>query len=165
MAWRSELLYSYGYGGATRDEAYGLTPISGGGYAICGKTDSYGAGGNDFLFMKFNGDGGFLSGSAMGFPADNYGRSLVESSSGNFFLTGTAYNTTQGNYDIYVYNLDATGNILFEGGYGTSPGSDYGEDCIETSDNNYVLIGRTSGLGAGGYDMYVCEEGAKYKWK
>ena len=53
--------WSKTWGGTSNDYGYGLTKTSDGGYAVIGSTASYGAGGDDMLFTKYNSSGGINS--------------------------------------------------------------------------------------------------------
>lgn len=154
-AWKKEVFYSTCYGGTEMDKAFAMSLTSNGGIALCGMTSSYGAGGFDFMFMKTSLDGSFNWGKALGYESSNGGKGMIETTAGGYYLTGYAYNPTYSCYYAYVYHLNSSGNILLEGGYGTSTGNEFGEDCIQASDNNFVIAGKTNGLGAGGYDLYI----------
>jgi hypothetical protein len=54
------LQWAKGYGGATvkNDRAYSITQTTDRGYAVVGRTQSYGAGYDDFLVLKLASDGG-----------------------------------------------------------------------------------------------------------
>lgn len=154
-AWKKETYFANAMGGVEWDIASSLVQSPDGGFAMCGETESFGAGGSDFMLVKMDGDGNFGWGKAYGYPSFNEGKAICLTHAGGYYLTGTAWNPTYGSYYAYVYLLDASGNIQLEGGYGTTGGDEYGEDCIQASDNDFVIIGRTDGLGAGGYDVYV----------
>jgi hypothetical protein len=155
MAWRKETFHGKAYGGNNMDIGFAIAPSYEGGYVIGGLTTSYGAGGYDFYFLNIAEDGDFNWGKAYGYWSSNLCRSVIQTNFGGYLLTGHAFNPTYNSAYAYIYHLDASGNILLEGGLGTQTGSESGYDGIQTSDNNFVIVGEGGGQSPNYYDLYV----------
>ena len=85
-------------GGAGRDRAFGITPLSDGGFIVTGffyGTASFGsttltsAGGWDCFIAKLNADGSYAWAKSAGGTGDDYGSGISSLSDGSSIVTGT----------------------------------------------------------------------------
>ena len=154
-SWRREkTFYGKCYGGSTDEIASSIAPSSDGGFALCGRTDSYGAGSDDFLLLKVDEDGTFDWGKAMGAAQHGFGYSIIQTNTGGYLVSGYEYETSSGTNDAYIYHLDVNGNDLLSGYYGTTTYHERAYCGIQASDNNFVLTGSSS-TASSGDDVYV----------
>jgi len=82
---------------------------------------------------------------AYGGPGDDQG-TIRETSDGGYIISGYTNSFTNGNYDVWVLKLNATGGIEWQYTYG-GPMDDLGSSPQETSDGGYIVPGRTESFG------------------
>jgi len=82
------------------------------------------------------------------------GKSLIQTSDGDYAIAGTTKSFGAGGYDVYVVKLDANGNLQWTKTIG-GPESEEGNSLIRTSDGGYAIAGYTESFGAGEDDVYV----------
>lgn len=80
--------------------------------------------------------------------------SIIETQDGGYVVAGSTLSFGASNPDLWVLKLDWLGNIEWERTYGGN-GSD--EACFvrQTSDNGYVVAGRSRSFLSGGYAIWV----------
>lgn len=98
------------YGGIDADLAFSLVETSDGGYAIAGKTYSFGAEGSDFWLVKTDEFGNIEWSERYGGPGEDSGHSLVETSDGGFAIAGLTYSYGAGASDFWLVKTDRYGN-------------------------------------------------------
>jgi len=91
---------------------------------------------------------------AIGGPSIEAGKSLIQTSDGDYAIAGFTISFGAGSGDVYVVKLDANGNLQWTKTIG-GPASEEGNSLIQTSDGGYVIAGYTSSFGAGQLDVYV----------
>ena len=142
------------YGGPNNDVGWSVVETGDGGYAIAGRTDSYGAGGADFWLIKTNATGTVQWNQTYGGPDDDQGVSMVETSDGGYTIIGYTYSFGAGGHDIWLVKTNATGTVQWNQTYG-GLGDDYGRSVAQTSDGGYMVASFTDSFGAGGYDFWL----------
>jgi hypothetical protein len=91
---------------------------------------------------------------AIGGPANEAGKSLIQTSDGGYAIAGFTSSFGAGEADVYVVKLDANGNLQWTQTIG-GPAIEEGNSLIQTSDGGYAIAGYTSSFGAGSGDVYV----------
>ena len=91
---------------------------------------------------------------AFGGPHLDFGRSIIETSNGDFVLTGYTDSYGAGFSDIFVSKLSSNGTLFWTKTLG-GPHFDFGSSIIETIDGNLVLTGSTFSYGTGFSDIFV----------
>jgi len=91
---------------------------------------------------------------AIGGPSIEAGKSLIQTSDGDYAIAGFTISFGAGSGDVYAVKLDANGNLQWTKTIG-GPASEEGNSLIQTSDGGYVIAGYTSSFGAGQLDVYV----------
>lgn len=86
--------------------------------------------------------------------ADEWARSVVQTTDGGYVLAGTCTSFGAGGYDIYIIKLNQTGSLQWTKTIGGT-GDDIGHSIILTRDGGYAIVGSTTSFGAGGADMYI----------
>lgn len=140
------------YGGAGLDDGKDLvyTP-SDGGFAITGRTNSSGAGNNDFLVIK---TGSILGGLPMSWQKSIGGANIDEAysirqtSDGGYIVAGFTTSFGAGNEDMFVVKLDATGTVSWARAIGGAQ-NDRAWCVRQTTDGGYILAGQTTSYGVG----------------
>lgn len=145
--------WSYNYGGPGSDWGKGVVTTQGGGFAIAGFTNSFGAGGFDFYLIKTN---------YIGIPEfeKTYGGSdwdkahdIIEMPDSGFVLVGETYSFGNGNNDIYIVRTDASGDTVWTRTYGGAE-ADYANAVLLDGDS-LVVVGGTESAGNGMTDGII----------
>ncbi len=143
-------------GGSGDDYCEDIIRTSDGGYAICGRTTSFGNGGSDMLVAKLNDMGFPVWIRAIGGAQYETCNSIMEDLDGSLVAAGKTYTFKLGSTspDMYVVKLDQWGNVM----WARSVGGYKDEEAyyvIRANDGGYVVAGYTGSFGQGLDDMYV----------
>ena len=141
------------YGGPTGDFGASLVQTSDGGYAIAGRTNSYGVG-NDFWLVKTDQSGAAEWNQTYGGPNYEEGHSVVQTSDGGYAIAGHTNSYGTGDYDIWLVKTDDSGTVEWTQAYGGT-GTDYWGIAVETSDGGFAIVGTTWSFGAGSEDILL----------
>jgi len=143
------------YGGSQYDSVAALIQLTDtGGYIVCGRTASFGAGSYDIWLLELSALGEVEWEKAYGGSDGDYPYSIQQTSDGGYILAGTTYSFGSGSGDAWVLKVSSTGDVEWEKTYG---GIDYdtARYLQTTSDGGYIVVGYTENWGAGGYDIWV----------
>ena len=142
------------YGGEFDDCAYSVQETTDGGYIVAGKTNSFGAGGDNFWVLKLDPSGNIYWQKIYGGEGNDCAYSIQQTTDGGYILAGTTSPFGVKNNDFWVLKLRSNGNTEWEKTYGGA-----GDDCAysiqETTDGGYIVTGKTNSFGAGDYDFWV----------
>jgi len=130
------------YGGPEADVATAMIHTSNGGYAIAGKTHSFGAGDSDFWLIKLDSSGSMQWNKTYGEPTADGANSVIQTSDGGYAIAGYATDTNASK-DVWLVKTDSAGNMQWNRTYGGSRW-DNGHSVIQTSDGGYALAGSTN---------------------
>ncbi len=125
-------------GGPASEIGNSLIQTSDGGYAITGKTESFGAGAVDVYVVKLDAKGNLQWTKTIGGENDDRGLSLIQTSDGGYAIAGYTESFGAGGDDVYVVKLDKNGDA-----------------CCAVSQTSQVgsggrLRSATSSIGSGG---------------
>jgi len=140
------------FGGTSHDEARGVAICEDGGYIVTGYTESSGAGGKDVYLVKVNSNGIVVWEQTFGGSGNDEGNSVLQTSDGGYLVGGYTESFGSGSWDCYVIKTNANGISEWEQYIG-GPEMDACEQIEMTSDNCYVLAGRTANFGAENLDV------------
>jgi len=143
------LIWARTLGGTGWDRGHSVIEASDGGLVVAGFTNSFGAGGYDFLIAKFNASGNLVWTRILGGPAEDEGHSVIEASDGGLLVTGYTYSFGAGGSDLLLAKFNASGTLLWARTLGGTL-YDYGYSVIEASDRGLIVVGVTSSFGSGG---------------
>ena len=141
------------YGGTSYDWAYALVQTSDGGYALAGRTASFGAGGDDFWLVKTDSAGNMQWNKTYGGTNDDMAFALVQTSDGGYALAGYTTSFGAGGLDFWLVKTDSAGNMQWNKTYGGT-NNDMAFALVQTSDGGYALAGYTASL-ASGLDFWL----------
>ncbi len=148
------LLWTRVIGGAGYESAsFGLHQTADSGIILSANTNSFGAGGYDFLLVKLSRTGNFLWARTIGGPGDESATDAILTSDGGYCMTGNTKSFGAGASDVYVVKLDAAGNLQWTRTIG-GPANDYAMTMVQTKDGGYAIDGHTYSYGAGLSDGY-----------
>jgi uncharacterized delta-60 repeat protein len=133
-------------GGTNGDYAYSIQQTSDGGYIVAGETNSFGAGGADFLIIKLDSLGNIQWSRAIGGTNNDQAYSIQKTSDGGYIVAGRTNSFGAGNYDAFIIKLNSSGNIQWSRVIG---GTNYDEanSIQQTSDGGYIVAGWTTSFG------------------
>jgi len=147
------------YGGTGMEDPLALIQTADGGYALTGRTSSFGAGSTDFWLVKTDASGSHLWNRTYGGVNVERAYSLVQTTDGGYALVGPTYSFGAGNGDVWLVKTDASGYNLWNRTYG-GPYVDWVYSVIETSDCGYAFTGPTYSYGAGSSDVWLVKTDA-----
>lgn len=149
-----EIICNKTFGGPFSEYIYAMTSTNDEGYLLAGFTTSFGVGSEDVWIIKVDSHGEQLWNKTYGTFRTDVAFSIKETSDGGFIFTGLTYPTESGDQDLWVLKCDIDGHHQWNRTYGGSQ-ADYGGQIIPTSGGNYIVVGYTASLGAGGNDQWV----------
>ena len=150
-----DLVWDATFGEVTDDRAYSGIELSDGNFLMTGYTATTGLGRfNDVYLIKSNSDGVVIWKQTYGGGNNDYGRAVIEASSGGYVITGYTESFGAGSADVYLIKTDTEGVVVWENTFG-GVSWDRGYDVIETSDGGYLVTGQTGSFGAGNSDVYL----------
>jgi hypothetical protein len=141
------------YGGVNGDKSWSVIQTNDEGYVICGKTESYGAGGSDVWLIKTDSLGDTVWTQTYGGSQHDLGRSVVQTSDNCYIITGYTYSYGSGQSDIWLIKTDSLGDALWTRVFGGTD-YDYAYQVVETEDHGYFITGMTMSLGNGHADAW-----------
>ncbi len=146
------------FGGVSDDYAGSLIQTSDGGYAVAGRTASFGSGNYDLLVLKLNPDGSPAWARTFGGVNREYARSITQTTDGGSAVVGETESFSVGGGDFFILKLDPDGSLAWARTFGGTS-TDYAESVTQTSDGGYVVAGYTWSFGTGEYDFLVLKIG------
>jgi len=112
------LLWAKTWGGPGSERAYGLTVASEAVYVV-GYTDSFGAGGEDVLLLKYDASGNVIWSRTWVGSEDDHASALCLDKQGNIYVAGGTYSFGAGHQDALILKYDAEGTLLDRLTWGT----------------------------------------------
>ncbi len=140
---QGEKLWEKTFGGTAHDWAKEIIKAPGGGYYVCGSTQSEGEGSFDIFLMKIDEDGNELWFKTYGGADFEYGESVRLSDDNNLYILGTSASFSD-NYkpDHFLIKTDLDGEVIWESIYGGED-SDYSRALVCTPDSGCAFTGWT----------------------
>jgi len=142
------------FGGTGWDGAYSMVQTTDGGFAVAGRTESFGAGGYDLLVLKLNSSGDLQWARTFGGTDWDWAYSIVQTTDGGYAVAGYTRSFGAGDYDFLVLKLNSSGGLDWARTFGGT-GWDEARSIVQTSDGGYAVAGYARSFGAGGYDLMV----------
>lgn len=146
------------FGGPADDRAYDLQQTTDGGFIIAGATASFGGGGIDAYLIKADSTGNKQWEKYYGGEADDWARSVRQTTDGGYLLGGSAKSFGLGDSDYYLVKTGAAGELIWEKTRGEGENAN-GNCAIQTNDGGFLLAGEASSGAVGYSDGWV----VKYK--
>ncbi len=146
-------VWGWAIGNTGNEYGYGIVKDTDGGYAICGASNSSGAGGYDLQFRKLDAGGSSLWGWNMGGTDNDYGRDLTLSHDSGYVIVGYTNSFGAGGADLYIRKVNADETA----GWGSVLGGadeDFGFSIVLTADHGFAIAGQTKSFGAGSGDVW-----------
>ena len=148
------------YGGTGADTGIAVIQNTDGGYAMAGRTTSYGAGGTDAWLIKTDATGNTLWNKTYGGTGTENANAMVQTTDGGYaFFSPTTSFAVGGGQDAWLVKTDAIGNMQWNKTYGGA-GNEFAVYMIQTKDGGYALTGAQNSFGAGGTDVFLIKTDA-----
>ncbi|MFB0509677.1 MAG: T9SS type A sorting domain-containing protein [bacterium] len=148
------------YGGIDHDKALEGQQTTDGGYIFVGRTESFsGSESSDVYLLKTNEEGDTIWTRTYGGDHDDCGLSVQQTADGGYIIAGSTASYGRGRNDVYLIKTDENGDTLWTKTYG-GVYDDEGYSVRQTSDNGYIVGGRTASFGRGGSDFYFIKTDA-----
>ena len=128
------------YGGVSGDEALSVVQTNDGGYAIAGRTTSFGASSSDFWLVKTDPAGNIVWNQIYGGADYERAESVVQTTDGGYAIAGCTTSFGAGIWDYWLVKTDSTGNMQWNHTYDRTT-VDYVWSVVQTSDGGYALAG------------------------
>lgn len=147
------LIWQKTIGGNDWDFASSMNATADGGFIIAGTTYSYGYGNADGYVIKTDANGDTTWTKTFGGLKDDEFKSVIQTSDGNYALTGYTKSYSDSLGDVWAIKLNTSGDTLWRKFYGGNK-EDFGNDLIEHSNGNLYIAGATESYGLGKLDAY-----------
>ena len=148
------LLWNRTMGGTGDEWMWEIEKTGDGGYALAGRTNSYGAGLNDYWLLKTDAEGNPEWNVTLGGIEDDRARSLLITDDGGYLVHGWSSSYGAGMLDFWLVKTDQKGYPQWNKTYGGIE-TERGIALIKSEDGGYVLSGNTVSYGSGSNDFYL----------
>lgn len=148
------LQWSRTVGGTGIDFAYSIVQTTDGGYAVAGRTNSFGAGADDMYIVKLDAGGMLQWSRTVGTTSTDIAWSIIQTTDGGYIVAGYMGFYGAGAFDMYIIKLDNSGTLQWSRPVGGTS-YDYGYSIIQTTDGGFAVAGYTQSFGAGFNDFYI----------
>ena len=157
---RGKLLWAKSYGGAANsEESLHVAPTSDGGYALAGRSYSFGAGNEDAYLVKTDRNGNLQWSKVYGTAKIERAYSVRQTSDGGYILAGTSFDyqntpVEPNNYEVLLIKVTETGALVWAKRY-NALFDEEGYDVEQTSDGGYIVTGSAQGDALGFSDLLL----------
>ncbi|MBI5679856.1 MAG: hypothetical protein HZC47_03045 [Methanobacterium sp.] len=141
------------FGGLGKDYGYSIHRDLGGGYAIVGKTNSYGAGQYDAWLVNIDENGTPKWNITYGGPGNDSAYSFKTTQDSGFILAGSSTSLGLNGSDVYVIKTNQKGALQWQETFGGS-GNEWGKSVLQMQNGSYWVLGSTNSSFAN-YDFYL----------
>ena len=142
------------FGGSETENGFSARQTSDGGYIICGYTESYGAGDDDFWLIETDPSGNEMWNKTFGGSDSDHGSSVQQTLDGGYIISGFTDSYGAGSADLWLIKTDPSGNEMWNKTFGGSD-PDYANSVRQTRDGGYIISGSTGSYGTGMYDVWL----------
>lgn len=130
------------YGGSGFDMLLSVVQTPDQGYALAGRTLSFGNGGYDAWLVKVNSTGEMEWNKTYGGTIDDWANCVVQTSDGGYAVFGNTFSYGAGSSDFWLVKTDSEGTAQWNRTYGGFSYED-ASNVIQVSDGGYVMAGQT----------------------
>jgi hypothetical protein len=149
-----QVVWNRTYAGEGHDFVRSIIPLSEGGFAIAGFSQSYGTGSYDGWFIQTDALGNDLSNLTYGGSSEDLLQTILRCDDGGFALVGYTFSTGMGAGDVWMVRTDTMGNELWTQTFGGSR-DETGRSCVQNQDGTFTITGYTFSFGAGDRDVLL----------
>ena len=138
-----DTLWTGSFGGDDDDVVSSVLQTADQGFVAVGRTQTFGAGGNDIYLVKVSSSGTFLWSRTFGGNVEDVGNSVMQAADGGFIVAGNTTSFGSGTSDPYLIRTDSDGYFNWSKTVGGSY-NDVLNSAASSADGGFILVGRTS---------------------
>ena len=154
---KGALVWEKTYGGSGIDIAFDATYAADNSYIIVGQSISSDGditdnkGNSDAWVLRIDDQGGVIWKKSFGGPGFESAHSITTIDNKEYFITGASQSSTgdlttnKGNNDIWVFQIDLNGSLLWQKSIGGS-GYDFGHDILKKENGEVLVVGETHSM-------------------
>jgi hypothetical protein len=144
----AQIIWQRSYGGTLWDYGTCIQQTNDGGYIATGSTNSFGNEDQVYL-IRIDSLGDTLWTKTYGGTADDYGRSVQQTTDSGYIVVGGTISTPH-NWHVLLIKTDSLGGMLWSRAYGTGAWDTYthGQSVQQTVDGGYAIVGKTNVIDA-----------------
>ena|GEM_PF-2165912 len=136
------------WGGTGWDVGSDLVLDSSGDIYVCANTESFGAGGEDVVLLKYDADGSLTSQKRWGGNGMDSAAALVLDGCRNVYVAGCTMSSGAGYTEVLLLKYDSYGNLVWTRTWGGGSGD--GAGCLSLDGMGHIYVaGSTSSFGEG----------------
>jgi hypothetical protein len=136
--------------------ARSIQQTSDGGFIVSGETGSFGGGDVDIWVWKLDGNGGVVWQKTFGDANDDVAYAVQQTSDGGYIVAGGSTPAGWTMNDVFLLKLGASGGVMWQKRYGgVNDDDDVAYAVQQTSDDGYIVAGKSSSFGNFFGDMWV----------
>ena len=148
-------IWSKFLGGDSDDVGYSVA-VTKGGFYVAGYTESFGAGGQDFILLKYNSKGKLQFTKIFGGDDDDQFKSVVATKDGGCAVAGFTKSFESKHSDIDIIRYSKDGKMLWHKIYGFKS-KEWANSITTTKNGGFLVAGTTKSFGFGNFDFYMLE--------
>jgi hypothetical protein len=137
-----DALWTRTYGGTDYQTATSCVQTPEGDFVMAGYTYGHAPNDWDVYVLKINSYGDSLWSRTFGGDGDDRAESIVQTSEGDFMITGKTESFADSITDVYVIKIDTNGDSIWARNYGFNH-YDFSHSIKETSDGGYIISGES----------------------
>jgi hypothetical protein len=149
-----DTLWTRAYGGAVDDVGSSVQQTDDSGFAVAGRTYSFGAGYSDVYLIRTSASGDTLWTRTYGGQWHDDGLSIQRIADGGYIISGASESYGAGRGDVYLIRTNVSGDTLWTRTYGDT-NVDVGESVQESTDGGYIITGYNGTFGPINGDVYL----------
>ncbi len=158
-----EVLWEKNYGGPEEEEGRYFSLTNDGGFILIGKTQSKGAGDEDFYVIKTDENGVMEWDATYGGDKKDSGKSIEPTNDGGYIMTGSSRSFNWLVPRVWVLKVNSTGVKIWEKDFGNW-NHDHGHHIMPTDDGGYIATGHYNRDEAKAEDLYLLKLDSQGNW-
>jgi hypothetical protein len=153
-----DTLWTKKYGG-TDEDIFNCVAETDDGFIFAGLTSSFGPGYYAVYAVRTNEDGDTIWTRTYGGGEADLCERIIRTPEGNFVLSGYSTSFSESN-DVYILEIDISGNLIWESSYGMSDGYETVYGSCATSEGGFLITGKTNYYYALKDELFVLKLGS-----
>lgn len=141
------------FGGPGKDYGYSIRRNLGGGYAIAGRTNSYGSGQYDAWLVNIDENGTPKWNMTYGGPGNDSAYSFKTTSDSGYILAGDTTSFGSIGSDAYIVKTNQKGEMQWQKMFGGN-GNEWSKSVLQLQNGSYWALGSTNSFSKN-YDFYL----------
>ncbi len=151
---KGDIVWEKTYGGSSSDIACDIVATKDNGFLVLANTASKGSGWIDMWLVKIDAEGKLIWDKTYGGAQNDEGSEIICDNENSFLIAGSTKSKGSGDWDFWLININANGDILWDETYGGMY-EDKAYSVTKTFDGGFAVIGETESKGAGKKDVWL----------